>query len=120
MTTSEKLREELAKKGITNGRKLAVHLGSKGMIFFIRGEGSWQSARAELRFRENGVEQTWTYRPKGPGAVRQQCVEDAMAEGSERLGVESWSKTPFSNCWLPSDDVSRVHEEFDHFEDSAA
>lgn len=117
MTTSAQIRQELAKDGITNGRKLADHLGSKGAIFFVRGEGSWQNAHAELRYREGGIEHRSTYRPTGPGAVRQQCVDDAMEDAAQKLGVNSWSKTPFSNCWLPSEDVSRVHEEFESFED---
>lgn len=119
MTTSTQIREELAKEGITNGRKLADHLGSKGAIFFVQGGGSWQDAHAELRYREGGTEHRTQYPPKAPGrpgAVRQQCVDDAMADAFEKLGVDSWSKAPFSNCWLPSEDVSRVHEEFESFE----
>lgn len=114
MSTSERLRKALNDKGITNGRKLAEYLDSKGVIFFARGRGGWENSHAELRFRDKaGQEQRSTFRPNGSGAVREQCVQDAMHDGFMELGVDSWSKAPFSNCWLPSEDVSRVHEEFD-------
>lgn len=111
-TTREKIRESLAERGITSGWELAEHLGSKGAIFFIRGKDGWENAHAELRYTEDGRTRRSTYRPRGTGAVRQQCVEDAMADGWEHLGVDSWSKAPFSNCWLPSEDISRLYEEF--------
>lgn len=115
MSTSEKIREVLATKGITNGRMLADHMRSKGVIFFVRGQGGWISAKAELRYTdEDGHRQRKVFRPKGEAAVRDQCVEDAMTEARKRLGVDSWSKSPFSGCWLPSDDVSKVHEQFEN------
>lgn len=113
MSTSEKIREALAEKGITNGRMLADYLGSEGVIFFVRGTGGWDKARAELRYKEDGKEKRRNYRPKEFLDVRYQCVADAQDDAAELLGIESWSKAPFSNCWLPSEDVSKVHEEFD-------
>jgi hypothetical protein len=114
MSTSERLREALAKKGIKSGLELADYLGSKGAIVFVRGRGDWMNARAELVYRDlDGKRRREVFRPEEVVEVRQQCVDDAMDDGWTRLGIDSWSRAPFSNCWLPSEDVQRIHEEFD-------
>jgi hypothetical protein len=113
MSTSARLRAALAEKNIRSGRELAEYLESKGEIYFIRGEEGWENARAELRYWEDGRRQKRVYRPTLGEYHREECVNQAKEEAAEILGVDSWSRSPFSNCWLPSEDVSRVHEKFD-------
>ncbi len=121
VSTSTRLRYALAERGVTSGRELASYLGCPAELYFIRGSSDdWSDCRAELRFKEDGRRQKRVYRPVTGGDRRdlvQECLDQAKADASEHLGIESWSRTPFSNCWLPSDDVSRVHEEFDNFEE---
>jgi hypothetical protein len=105
------LREALSKKGITSGAKLARFLKSSGVIFFLRGEGGWENARAELRLPDR--ETLTFYALPEDERVREACVDRAVDVAREVTGIFEWSKAPFSNCWLPSDDIERLHEEFD-------
>lgn len=110
------LREALAKKGITSGAKLARYLKSPGVIFFVRGRDGWENAYAELRLLEAG--DSLKFHPEeGDARVREACVDRAVEEARRVLGIFEWSSSPFSNCWLPSEDIERLNEDFGHFED---
>lgn len=105
------LRLALAQKGITNGLKLARFLNSPGVIFFFRGQDGWADSRAELRLLDVG--DRISFEPEeGEVEVRRACVDKAMETGSRLLEVEGWSRAPYSNCWLPQEDVSRLHDMF--------
>jgi hypothetical protein len=106
------LREALSKKGITNGAKLARYLRSPGVIFFLRGRDGWENAYAELRLLDAGDSLTFPARADD-SKVREACVDRAVDEARQILGIFEWSKAPFSNCWLPSEDIERLHEEFE-------
>lgn len=112
MNTGELLRYELRTRGIDNGLKLAEHLGSRAVIIFLRGKKGWSEARAELRYTEDGVRRRAIYRPTVKDFVREECVEGAMTDAGLNLGIDSWARAPFSNCWLPSEDVERLHQEY--------
>jgi hypothetical protein len=104
------LRQALAKKGITSGLKLARFLKSPAVIFFLRGD-DWSDAHAELRILGSGEILTFYPLPDDE-RIREACVDQAVETARDLTGVFEWSKAPFSNCWLPSDDVEYLHEEF--------
>jgi hypothetical protein len=109
--TKADLREALSKKGITSGAKLARYLGSKGVIFFVRGPEGWENAHAELRLLDAG-DSIKFYAREDDARVREACVDRAVEQARELLGVFEWSSAPFSNCWLPSEDIEDLNEDF--------
>lgn len=113
INSSAELRNALQKKGVTNGLRLAKFLDCEAVIFFLRGK-EWGSARAELRLLDTGEVQTFRALPDDE-RVRESCVDRAVEAAREATGVYEWSKAPFSNCWLPSDAVEDLHEEFEEF-----
>jgi len=114
LNPNAELRRALSQKGITSGLKLAKYLGSPGVIFFVRGE-SWGDARAELRLLKEGEIHTFHVLPEDE-RVREDCVDRAVDAARGLTGVYEWSKAPFSNCWLPSELVEELHEDFERGE----
>lgn len=113
MSTSARLRVALAEKGIRSGRELADYLGSEAEIFFVRGGDDWEGAHAVLKFEKDGRKERRKFFPTSHEYHREECLSQAKADAARELGIQEWSRAPFSNCWLPSEDVARVHEEFD-------
>jgi hypothetical protein len=104
------IRKALSHKGITSGAKLARFLNAEGVIFFLRGP-DWRDSHAELRLRETG--QVLEFYPQpGDERLREACVDRAVDAACEITGIDEWSKAPYSNCWLPSKYVERLHEDF--------
>jgi hypothetical protein len=112
------LREALKAKGITNGRRLAEHLGSPVVIFFVTSQKN-NFVRAELLYDQYGESKSLVRSPgagtSGLSQKRASAVERARvaAEGLCKYSRDDWSRAPFSNCWLPTEMISKLHEEFD-------
>jgi hypothetical protein len=113
------LREALKAKGITNGRRLAEYLGSPVVIFFVTSQKN-NFVRAELLYEDPYGEPKSLVRSPGAGTnglsqKRASAVERARvaAEGLCTYGRDDWSRAPFSNCWLPTEMISKLHEEFE-------
>lgn len=96
---------------ITNGKQFA-HLGqAPAVIFFLardRKNVARLDHRAELHvFDEQGREEEMRiFRPEkiGPVSVdRNCCVNDAQRYANNIIGPGSWSRTPYSNSWIPSE-----------------
>lgn len=97
--------------GITNGKGFA-HLGvAPSVIFFLardRKNPNHLDHRAEMHiFDEQGREEELKiFRPDKIGPVsldRVSCVDKAKAYANDIIGEGEWSRTPFSNCWIPSE-----------------
>lgn len=112
MNPNAELRAALEHKGITNGAKLARYLKSEAVIFFLRGRDGWENAHAELRLLDSG-ETLEFYPMPGDDRIREACVDRAVDAARDATGVFEWSRAPFSNCWLPSEDIEDLHEEFE-------
>lgn len=112
------LREALKAKGITSGQRLAEYLGSPAVIFFIMNDAS-RYKRAELVYTKDGRREILVRAPaRGLETLtekRNSAVERARvaAEGLIPYGRDDWSRAPFSNCWLPTEMISKLHEEFE-------
>ena len=112
------LREALKAKGITSGWGLADYLKSPVMIFFVVSDRN-RYVRAELVYTEGGRRKKLVRAPDAGLRVlslrRANAVEKARvaAEGLCDYGRDDWSRAPFSNCWLPTEMIAKLHEEFD-------
>jgi hypothetical protein len=107
-------REVLATKGILSGGDLGEYLEAKAVIYFLMAGGD---PRAELRHWADGLHDVLTFRPEHPrtmsvGAMRRKTVEAAQEEALKLLGIKEWSRSPFSNCWFPTDTLTLAYEEF--------
>jgi hypothetical protein len=117
MSTNVLAAEKLRASGITNGKKLAKHIKSPAVIYFlVKDEHGKDSPRAELHHTEGGEEKVVIYRPHGGtrrtlSAMRKQTLADAIEGAREYLGLEDWRRTPFGNCWLPVAAINRMREE---------
>lgn len=124
MSTSQELRQALRARGITNGRKLAEYMGSKDSgpepVIYFMVENDTQDVRAELHYVLDGKPSTAVFEPdddfEGISQLRRNCLNQAKQEAQEKLSIFEWSRSPFSNCWLPSDVISKVHEQFEDVE----
>lgn len=116
--TGAELREALKAKGITNGRRLAEYLQSPVVIFFITSQKN-NFVRAELVYTQSGEKKSLVRTPEtgmnGLSQKRANAVERARvaAEGLCDYGREDWSRAPFSNCWLPTEMIAKLHKEFE-------
>jgi len=112
---SNVFREALVEAGITSGAQLAEHLKAPAVIFFFAGKD--KRPHAELRWwdaqRSMKVSNHW---PNSPlmtvGTARRRTVEAARQEAQVYLSIFEWSRSPFSNCWLPTENLQRARKEF--------
>jgi len=115
--TGAELREALKAKGITNGRRLAEHLKCPVIFFIVSRENRY--LRAELHYQRYGDPKVLVRTPdaglEGLSQKRANAVEKARvaAEGLCTLAADDWSRAPFSNCWIPTEKLSQLHEEFE-------
>lgn len=106
----------LIRRGIVSSVQLAERLESPAMIFFFAGP-KVRRPHAELRYWDDkGREQVSEHWPPfldmTLSACRRKTVGAAQNEAAEVLGLSQWSRSPFSNCWLPSDIVAEAHRRF--------
>ena len=96
---------------VNNGKEFA-HLGkAPAVIFFLardRKNPNKLDHRAELHiFDEQGREDEMKiFRPDKVGPVsadRVQCVQEAQDYANRIIGPGAWSRTPYSNSWIPSE-----------------
>ncbi len=118
MSASERLRAALAREDVHSGLELADFTEAKAAIFFVA-KRTGAVPYAELRYFDdkNDKELRLNFFP-APGArsmgdKRRSALEQAKEAAKDLLGIEQWSRTPFSNSWLPSDVVSKLHQDFD-------
>lgn len=122
--TGAQLREALKARGITNGLRLAEHLDSP-VIFFVTSQRN-NYVRAELHYVRYGKRESLVRSPDagttGLAQKRASAVERARvaAEGLCSYPREDWSRGPFSNCWLPTEMVAKLHEEFEGSQEEGA
>lgn len=104
-------RDLLKLVGVNNGKEFA-HLGAApAVIFFLvkdRKNPNRLDHRAELHiFDEQGrQDETKVFRPEKLGPVsidRVTCVQLAQTYADEIIGPGAWSRTPYSNSWIPSE-----------------
>lgn len=111
------LKAALREQGVTNGRKLADRLDCP-VIFFVVSERN-RYMRAELHYAQYGDRKVLVRTPdtglEGLSSKRANAVEKAKlaAEGITRYGRDGWSRAPFSNCWIPTEKLSELHEQFE-------
>lgn len=122
--TGAELREALKTHGITNGRRLAEHLKCP-VIFFVVSRNN-HYLRAELHYERYGEAKSLVRTPdsglSGLSQKRNNAVERARvaAEGLTEYTREDWSRAPFSNCWVPTEKLSQLHEEFGNSQEEGA
>lgn len=106
------LREALKAHGIHNGRRLAEHLKCP-VIFFVVSKNN-RYLRAELVCGNDVLVRAPERGLTGLSQKRSSAVERARvaAEGLTPYGRDDWSRAPFSNCWVPTEKLSQLHEEF--------
>lgn len=104
------LRQVLKERGIYNGLRLAEHLECP-VIFFVVG----QYLRAELHYGDQFLVRTPEAGLAGLSRKRNSAVEQARVAAEEvtRYSRDDWSRAPFSNCWMPTEKLSQLHEEFE-------
>lgn len=118
ISASERLRAALAKEDVHSGLELADFTEAPAAIFFVA-KRSGAIPYAELRYfdDENDKELRLNFFPaptaRSMGDKRRSALEQAQEAAKDLLGIQAWSRTPYSNSWLPSDIVSKLHEEYD-------
>lgn len=123
--------EMLEARGITSGRKLAKHTEAQAVIYFLLrdAEGHGNDPRAELHFRVTMPDQDpkWMVRQYRPDTrhgsmsvrdMRMETTERAQDDAGDLLGLNEWTKAPFSNCWLPVESMNRMRQELGLDQDS--
>lgn len=111
---SNVFQEELIRRGITSGSQLAERLSAPAAIFFFAGG---PRPYAELwHWDGEGGRTVSTHWPRFPNmtltASRKKTVEAAQNEAAKDLGLVQWSRSPFSNCWLPTRIVDEARAQF--------
>lgn len=112
------LREALKAKGITNGRRLSEYLDCPVIFFVVSSRNNY--LRAELHYKQYGESKSLVRMPdpglEGLSQKRLNAVNKARtaAEGLCALQPDEWSRSPFSNCWMPTEKLSQLHEEFEN------
>jgi hypothetical protein len=109
------LADQLKKKGITSGRRLAEHTDAEAVIYFLaKDEEGNNNPRAELHDLLD-KSPLRVYRPdedvRTLSVARQQTLAKAVADATELWGLSDWRKTPFSNCWLPVEAINIMRHE---------
>lgn len=110
-------RDILVKFGITTGLQLAEHVQCPAVILFRAGDRV-AVPHAELRYwDETGMEQISMHLPRHPttmsmAAMRRKTVEEAQGKATEELGLAEWSRSPFPNCWMPSEYLRKARERY--------
>lgn len=112
-------REALIKAGITNGIQLAERIECPAVVLFFAGPRI-KVPYAELRVWDNGREHVFPVVPRFTTdmplpARRKRAVGDAIAQAQEdpEMGVQGeWGRTPFPNCWMPKEYLSRARERY--------
>lgn len=118
ISASERLRTALAAEDVHSGLELADFTEAPAAIFFVA-KRTGAMPYAELRYFDdkNGKELRLNFFPlstaRSMGEKRRSALEQAQEAAQDLLGIEGWSRTPYSNSWLPSTIVSKLHEEFD-------
>jgi hypothetical protein len=118
ISASERLRTALAAEDVHSGLELADFTEAPAAIFFVA-KRTGAMPYAELRYFDdkNGKELRLNFFPlptaRSMGEKRRSALEQAQEAAKDLLGIEGWSRTPYSNSWLPSVIVSKLHEEFD-------
>lgn len=104
-------RDMLKMVGISNGKEFAQLGQAPAVIFFLardRRNANKLDHRAELHiFDDQGrEEETKVFRPDSLGPVsidRVAMVDKAQEYANSIIGQGEWSRTPYSNSWLPSE-----------------
>jgi hypothetical protein len=99
--------DALVKVGITNGKQLAERLECPAVILFFAGP-KVAMPYAELRYwddqgREKSSRHEPNFRDASISSMRRKTVQEAQDKAKEVLGLEEWAKSPFPNCWLPTE-----------------
>lgn len=97
--------------GVNNGKDFARLGEAPAVIFFLardRRSPTRLDHRAELHiFDEQGREEELkVFRPEKIGRVsvdRVDCVAQAQEYANQKIGPGPWSRTPYSNSWVPSE-----------------
>lgn len=114
--SSNVFRDALAKVGITNGNQLAERLECPAVILFFAGP-KVSVPYAELRYWDaQGREQVSKHLPRylnmSMPAMRRKTVQEAQDKAREDLGLEEWGKSPFPNCWMPTETLQTARERY--------
>jgi len=118
ISASERLRTALAKEDVHSGLELADFTEAPAAIFFVA-KRTGAIPYAELRYFDdkNDKELRLNFFPepaaRSMGDKRRSALSQAQEAARDLLGIEEWSRTPYSNSWLPSDIVSKLHEDYD-------
>lgn len=113
---SNVFQDALIRRGITNGNQLAERMECPAVILFFAGP-KVVTPYAELRYWDDqGREQVSRHEPPfrdaSISAMRRKMVLAAQNKAREVLGLEGWARSPFPNCWMPTDVLQAARERY--------
>lgn len=123
ISASERLRAALAREDVHSGLELADFTEAPAAIFFVA-KRTGAIPYAELRYFDDAKEKEHRLNffpepsARSMGDKRRSALEQAKDAAKDLMGITEWSRTPFSNSWLPSTIVSKLHEDYDSGESS--